>query len=153
MSTIDISSQINQASAGEFIPGDEKAALADEGTALYVVGVEPASETRYGTQTLYYVKSAKWGREEQRILAFSHNAYRERQAQAILNVITESKKAGGPVYLGRFRTSSGHDAWELRAEPQQQLAATPVAPAAAPAAPAAPAPPVSSTDFDADLPF
>ena len=150
MSTIDISTAINQASAGEFITGDEKATLADESVALYVVGVEPASETRYGTQTLYYVKSAKWGRDEQRILAFTHNAYRERQAQSILQLITESGKAGGPIYLGRFRTSSGHDAWELRADPQAPQTPAPAAPAPA-AAPSAP--PVSSTSIDDDLPF
>lgn len=153
MSTIDLSTAINQASAGAFASAEEKAELADENVALYVVGVEPASETRYGTQTLYYVKSAKWGRDDQRILAFTHNSYRERQAQSILQLITDSGKAGGPIYLGRFRTSSGHDAWELRAEPQAApTTPAPPTPAVAPAAPPAP-PTVSSASIDDDLPF
>jgi hypothetical protein len=147
-----IHAALMSASAGEFMMADEKAEAADEGLAMYVVGVEPASETRFGTQTLYYVKSAKWGRDDQRILAFTHNAFRERQAHNILTLITETSKPAGPVYLGRFRTQSGHDAWELRAEPATP---PPAIPQPAPATPTtdAPQPVAAAQSFDDDLPF
>jgi len=149
--TVDISSALQQASGGSFITGPEKEELYQTQEALYIVNVEPRSETQYGDQTIYYVKSAKWGRDDQRLLAFSHNQYRERQAQGVLNLITQSGKPGGPVYLGKWKTQSGKDAWTIDAKPfdvaQHAAQATPQ-----PAAPTQ-APSVGMPTVDDDLPF
>jgi len=151
MSTIDLSSALNEsASGGSFINAEEKAKLADTQEAMYVVGTDPKTETNYGDQTHFYVKAACWGRDEQRILAFSHNAFRERQAANVGALIKESGKVGGPVYLGRFRTATGKDAWQLDTKPFTGDAAGAVA-APAPATPAAAAP--AAQNFDSDLPF
>lgn len=115
--SVDISSALQQASGGTFINAPEKEELYAEQTPLYIVNVEPRSETQYGDQVIYYVKAKKWGRDEQRLLAFSHNQYRERQADGVLKLIRESGKPGGPVYLGKFRTQSGKDAWTIDAKP------------------------------------
>lgn len=149
MSTIDLSSALNEsASGGSFINAEEKAKLADTQEAMYVVGTDPKTETNYGDQTHFYVKAACWGRDEQRILAFSHNAFRERQAANVGALIKESGKVGGPVYLGRFRTATGKDAWQLDTKPFTGDAAS-AATASAPTPAAAPA----AKDFDSDLPF
>lgn len=147
MSTIDLTQALEAASGGDFLTGADKQQLHAEQTPMYVVGVEPNSETRFGAQTLYYVKSEKWGRGEQKILAFTHNSYRERQASAILSLINESGKPGGPVYLGSYRTTTGHDAWELRGKPQDP--ATPPSSTPTASAPVA----VQTTSIDDDLPF
>jgi hypothetical protein len=136
------------ASAGTFVGGAEKQQLAEQQTPLGIVGTDPRTETQYGDQTHFYVRSKIWG-DEQRILAFSHNAFRERQARNVQKLIDETSKPQGPVYLGRFRTQSGKDAWQLGTAPfsgeHAQPVATPITetPAAAPVA----------QDFDADLPF
>lgn len=150
MSTIDLTQALEEASGGDFLSAADKHELHAEQTPIYVVGVEPNSETRFGAQTLYYVKSAKWGRDAQRILAFTHNSYRERQASAILKLINESGKAGGPVYLGSYKTSNGHDAWELRGKPADQSAAS--MPTSTPT-PVSATPAVQTTSYDDDLPF
>jgi len=125
---IDVTSAFEQASGGTFVSGPEKEQAFLEQTPFYIVNVEPRSEGQYGDQTIYYVKAQKWGKDETRLLAFSHNAYRERQATGVLKLITESGKPGGPVYLGKFRTQSGKDAWTLDAKPfdvAKHQAATP----------------------------
>lgn len=143
--TVDVTAAFQQASGGTFITGPEKEELYQAQEPLYIVNVEPKSETQYGDQTIYYVKSAKWGRDEQRLLAFSHNQYRERQAHGVLNLITQSGKPGGPVYLGKFRTQSGKDAWSLDAKPFDVARHEPViTPTSTPAAP---------TVAEDDLPF
>ena len=149
MSTIDLSDALSGASGGSFINAEEKAKLADTQEPMYVVGTDPKTETNYGDQTHFYVKAACWGRDEQRILAFSHNTFRETQAANVGTLIRESGKVGGPVYLGRFRTSTGKDAWQLDTKPFTGDAANAVA-APAPATPAA-AP--AAQNFDSDLPF
>lgn len=149
MSTIDLSDALSGASGGSFINAEEKAKLADTQEPMYVVGTDPKTETNYGDQTHFYVKAACWGRDEQRILAFSHNTFRETQATNVGIAIRESGKVGGPVYLGRFRTSTGKDAWQLDTKPFTGDAAGAVA-APAPATPAA-AP--AAQNFDSDLPF
>ena len=149
MSTIDLSDALSGASGGSFINAEEKAKLADTQEPMYVVGTDPKTETNYGEQTHFYVKAACWGRDEQRILAFSHNSFRETQAANVGKLIKESGKVGGPIYLGRFRTSTGKDAWQLDTKPfMGDAASAVVAPAVAPAA-AAPA----AQNFDSDLPF
>jgi hypothetical protein len=151
MSTIDLSDALSGASGGSFINAEEKAKLADTQEPMYVVGTDPRTETNYGEQTHFFVKAACWGRDEQRILAFSHNTYRETQAANVGTLIKETGKVGGPIYLGRFRTASGKDAWQLDTKPftgDAAKAATTPAPAVAPAA-AAPA----AQSFDSDLPF
>jgi hypothetical protein len=109
-----------------------------------IVGTDPKTETQFGDQTHFYVKAKIWG-DEQRILAFSHNAFRERQAQNVAALIASTGKAQGPVYLGRFRTQNGKDAWQLGIEPFTGEEAKPVQ---APATTAAATP-----DFDSDVPF
>lgn len=147
--TVDVTSAFQQASGGSFINGPEKESLYQEQTPLYIVNVEPQSETQYGDQTIYYVKSAKWGRDETRLLAFAHNAYRQRQAEGVLNLITQSGKAGGPVYIGKWRTQSGKDAWAIDAKPFDVAAhETPT-----PATPAAETKVGMPTVTDDDLPF
>jgi hypothetical protein len=141
MSTIDLSDALSGASGGSFINAEEKAKLADTQEPMYVVGTDPKTETNYGEQTHFFVKAACWGRDEQRILAFSHNSFRETQAFNVGKLIKESGKVGGPIYLGRFRTSTGKDAWQLDTKPFSGDAANAVvAPAVAPAPPAAAAP-------------
>ena len=149
--TVDISSALQQASGGSFTTGPEKEELYQEQTQLYIVNVEPRSETQYGDQTIYYVKCAKWGRDETRLLAFSHNAYRERQAQGVLNLITQSGKPGGPVYLGKWRTQTGKDAWTIDAKPFDVAAYD--APKTAAPAPAAAESRAGMPTVDDDLPF
>ena len=150
MSTIDLSDALSGASGGSFINAEEKAKLADTQEPMYVVGTDPKTETNYGEQTHFYVKAACWGRDEQRILAFSHNSFRETQAFNVGKLIKESGKVGGPIYLGRFRTSTGKDAWQLDTKPFTGDAAGAVA-APATSAPAAAAP--AAQNFDSDLPF
>lgn len=149
MSTIDLSDALNGASGGSFINAEEKAKLADTQEPMYVVGTDPRTETNYGEQTHFYVKAACWGRDEQRILAFSHNAFRETQAANVGKLIKESGKVGGPIYLGRFRTATGKDAWQLDTKPFTGDAASAITQPATPAPAAAPA----AKDFDSDLPF
>jgi dipeptidyl aminopeptidase/acylaminoacyl peptidase len=149
VSAVDLTQAFESASGGEFLAAADKHELHQQQTPLYIVGVEPNSETRFGAQTLYYVKSAKWGRDEQKILAFTHNAYRERQALAILTLINSASKPGGPVYLGSYRTTNGHDAWELRGKPQESPTRAPAATTPIPDTPSMPEAP----SVDDDLPF
>jgi hypothetical protein len=149
MSTIDLSDALKGASGGSFINAEEKAKLADTQEAMYVIGTDPRTETNYGDQTHFYVKAACWGRDEQRILAFSHNTHRETQATNVGNLIRETGKVGGPIYLGRFRTATGKDAWQLDTKPfTGDAAGAVVAPALT-----TPAPAPAAKDFDSDLPF
>ena len=137
------------ASGGTFISGPEKQQLAADQTPMGIVGTDPKTETQYGDQTHFYVRAKIWG-DEQRILAFSHNTFRENQARNVAALIASTGQPQGPVYLGRFRTQNGKDAWQLGVEPFTGDAAkaveTPIT--TTPAAPAAAAP-----DFDSDLPF
>lgn len=148
MSTNPLATALQDASGGSFIAGPEKQQLAEAQTPMGIVGTDPKTETQFGDQTHFYVRSKIWG-DEQRILAFSHNAFRERQATNVGLLIASEGKPQGPVYLGRFKTSSGKDAWQLGTEPftgdqagavTTPIIDTPSTPAAAPA-------------FDTDLPF
>lgn len=148
MSTNPLANALNEgASGGTFINGPEKHKLAEDQTPMGIVGTDPKTETNYGDQTHFYVRAKIWG-DEQRILAFSHNAFRERQATNVATLIASTGEVQGPVYLGRFKTSNGKDAWQLGTEPFTGEEAKPVqtpitTPDVAPAA----------QNFDSDLPF
>jgi hypothetical protein len=137
------------ASGGTFVAGPEKEAIADSQEPIYIFGTDPKTETKFGDQTHFYVKAKSWG-TEQRTLAFSHNEFRERQARNVAALVAASEKGWvGPVYLGRFRTQSGNDAWQLGVQPfAPQPKQTEDLPVTAPATPAAA--PVAD---DNDLPF
>ena len=149
----DLSDAFSVSSGGTFITKDEKAEVFAEQTPMYVVHVEPASEGQWGVQTIFHVKAAKWGKDETRLLAFTHNEYRQRLAEAMQQLMAANPgKPGGPIYLWKWVTKTGHEAWDIKPQPytgvllnQQPQATTPSTPAQA-----APATPTISDD---DLPF
>lgn len=149
---IDITNAVDTAGTSEFMKAEDKAELADQQLPFYIVKVEPKVDSQFGDQTMYHIKCEKWGRDETRILAFTHSDYRESKASNIKAAMdAQPGQVAGPAYLGRYKTRNGHDAWELYATPQQTRSASdPIAavqsstPTPAPAAPA---------DFDSDIPF
>lgn len=138
---------LRESSGGPFLSAEEKEALHVSATAFYVVGVEPATDGRFGVQTLFFIRSKDAFGDAQRTLAFSHNAFRERLAENIQKALAFGSQAVGPWYLGKFTTNAGNAAWDMLATPPEQRTATKSAPpASTPAAANAPL-------ADDDLPF
>lgn len=145
----DLSEAFSVSNGGTFITKDEKAEVFAEQTPMYVVHVEPASEGQWGVQTIFHVKAAKWGKDETRLLAFTHNEYRQRLAEAMQQLMAATPgKPGGPIYLHKWVTKTGHEAWDIKPQPytgvllNQQAESTP-----------APQPVATPTISDDDLPF
>jgi len=83
---------LRESSGGPFLSAEEKEALHVSATAFYVVGVEPATEGRFGVQTLFFIRSKDAFGDAQRTLAFSHNAFRERLAENIQKALRAERE-------------------------------------------------------------
>lgn len=148
----DLTEAFSASSGGTFVTGDEKHdPLHAQQIPMYVYHVEPKTEGQYGLQTIFHIKAQPWGRDETKLLAFSHNEYRERLAENMKILMAANPgKPGGPIYLHKFTTKSGNEAWDIKPTPQHH--ATPAAPKPAPSA--APQPIASAQTIDDDsLPF
>lgn len=153
---IGVKNEMEAAGVSEFAKSDEKVDLADRQIACFIKKVEPKVDTQFGDQTMYHVISEKFGKDETgqpitKILAFTHSEYRESKARNIKAAMDAAPgQLAGPVYLGRYRTRNGHDAWELYAEPQPTRSASdPIASVQS----STPAPAPTPAQADSDIPF
>ena len=136
-------------SGGDFLSAEEKEALFASGTPFYIVGAEPKSDTRFGDQTMFYIRAKEAFGEEQRTFALKHNSFRENLAKNIVQALANGSAAAGPFWLGKFTTNSGHTAWDMLAEKP----AAGVTRGIADGAPAPTAAAASSAPTDDSLPF
>jgi len=145
VNVIDPTSVFEQASGGQFVSGEEKQQLHAKQTPLYVIHAEANTEGNFGPQTVFHVKAKEWGKEETRLLAFGYTENRERLANGMLELLNANPgKPLGPIYLWKYTTKSGNEAWDIKPTPYQAPAneriKIPVAAA-------------GSLDADDDLPF
>lgn len=135
------------AGGGDFLTAEERAALADSRTPFWVVDAEPKSESQYGDQTLFFIRSKDAFGDEQRTLAFKHNRYREAIARNIAEAVAKGVQAVGPFWLGRYPLPNGKFSWDLLVEEPKDVTPPPAA-VATPAQVGA-----NQPSSDADLPF
>ena len=147
---VDPTSAFVNSSGGTFITGPEKNQVFADQDAMYVIHAEPAADGMYGVQTVFHVKAAKWGRDETRLLAFSHNEPRQRLAENMLLLLSANPgKPVGPVYLHKFTAKTGHEGWELKPTPYEG----PKTPISTPSSTSSPHPIAAAQSTDDELPF
>lgn len=115
---IPVTDAFAQSNGGTFVNKDEKAELYATQTPMYIVDVEPNSDSVYGAQTVFHVKAKAWGRDTTRLLAFAHSPFRETLATNIKTLMTQTPgKPAGPIYLWKYTTKAGNEAWDIKPEP------------------------------------
>ena len=147
MSTIDLTQAWQESHGGTFITGEEKQKIHTAQAPIYVYDVEPRVDGQFGEQTVFHVRSNADGAGDMRLLAFSHTNHRERFAASVKMLLAAAPNTpGGPLYLHKFRTNNGNEAWDLKPTKQTELP-TPAAPAKPESAPK------PARDLGDDLPF
>ena len=130
MSAIDLTTAFDQASGGTFVSASEKEQLYLEQTPMFVYHVEPNTDGVYGAQTVFHIKAEPWGRDQTRLLAFTHSEHRERLAHGMLALLNASPgQPGGPIYLWKYTTKNGNEAWDIKPKPLEHPATTKTTPA------------------------
>jgi len=116
VSTIDLTQAWNESQGGSFISGEEKQKIHDTQAPIYIYDAEPNVEGQYGPQTVFHVRSNQNATGDMRLLAFTHTDQRERFARAVKILLASEPvgSAAGPVYLHKFQTKTGNDAWVIK---------------------------------------
>jgi hypothetical protein len=106
----------NATNSSGYLNAEDKERLFVTQEMFAVVGARPMIETEFGPQTHFRVKLGS-DRETTYTMAFGHNDSRAELAKSMQALLDSGEPYVGPIYLRKFHTKKGNDAWVFNSEP------------------------------------
>lgn len=111
-----------KAMPGSFMSAEDRAAFHAEKTPFWIVRCGTTTGGQYGDRVQFvlltdpsHAANGEFDADVAKVLDLGYSAFRDELAGE-LNKIIAREKIVGPLYLSKFRTGSGNDAWDLTDE-------------------------------------